>query len=273
MPLHLPRVARRSIHLSACPIDYDNQLHHDRADETANPMPVLHTDQDTALLAAQTSYVLGAEADLLQSSEGGGARPDKPGMAVRKANYAIRSPSDRLLVQAGKFLDATVCDMPNRRRFLEAAGKATEMGRHLPSFETARQRVLDRMKTHVDICTDCQKAVVQFTALRDGLRVAGFLAAIAGLLAGAALLGLGAASFQQAGSSGAISFLRAVAAHKWMLLAAFAMAVACGTCAFGVRKAEDTLRLITGYVYTEQQFQKDLQKIPGTAKVPVPGGF
>jgi len=217
-------------------------------------------DEDTALLASQNAHMLGAEAAAYASGDEGAAR------SVRARTYRIRSPSDRLLVGAGRFLDATLPDQPNRRALLAAAGGPSELATVLPGAEEARRAVLDRMATHVASCPTCQTAVAKFSRYRT------WLVAAAGVLGAAAALGVvaGVASASAAATTAGASLAASLAgAGRGWLLAAVLCGALAAACAAGAAKLGGLVRSITGYEYTRRHYQKDLQKIPGVLKVPL----
>ncbi|GMI12619.1 hypothetical protein TrRE_jg4521 [Triparma retinervis] len=103
-------------------------------------------DQDTHLLATQQPYVLAAE---YKAATGG-----EP--MVRRKIYKYSSPTERLLVEVGKFMDAAVPKTPNRyaeplRLLMQCPDRST---------------TLDRYSQHTQICPDSRGAVRNAKALR-----------------------------------------------------------------------------------------------------------
>jgi hypothetical protein len=215
-------------------------------------------DEDTALLAHQCTFLLGAEAEAVAEGRE---------RAVRSRAYAPRSPSDKLLLAAGRFLDATVSEMPNRAAQLRARGDPTALATALPSATVIRRRVLDRMATHTAVCPSCQTAVANFSRYRLYLQVAAAALAAGAVISCAALVGSSSAAAQL--SAGATPLLAAICNSRvWLATTALSAALA-GLAVFGASKLSRIISSITGYEYTQRHFQKDLQKIPGVAQVPV----
>ncbi|GMI46054.1 hypothetical protein TrCOL_g13597 [Triparma columacea] len=103
-------------------------------------------DQDTHLLATQQPNVLAAE---YKAATGG-----EP--MVRRKIYKYSSPTERLLVEVGKFMDAAVPKTPNRyaeplRLLMQCPDRST---------------TLDRYSQHTQICPDSRGAVRNAKALR-----------------------------------------------------------------------------------------------------------
>jgi len=109
------------------------------------PCRLLHRplEEDTCLLASEQRHVLRAELEANKA----GARVCRPAL------YQHTSPGERMLMTVGKFLDATVSQMPNRRRGVEAVLASIDSG-VIPS----RAMLLDRWVQHTSICADSRGA-------------------------------------------------------------------------------------------------------------------
>ena len=103
-------------------------------------------DQDTHLLATQQPYVLQAEYDA--------AKAGAP--LVRRQLYKYSSPTERLLVEVGKFMDAAVPKTPHRY------DEPLKLLMPCPPRETT----LDRYAQHTQVCPDSRGAVRNAKALR-----------------------------------------------------------------------------------------------------------
>ena len=103
-------------------------------------------DQDTHLLATQQPYVLQAEYDAAQLGA----------PLVRRQLYKYSSPTERLLVEVGKFMDAAVPKTPNRY------SEPLKLLAPCPPRETT----LDRYAQHTQVCPDSRGAVRNAKALR-----------------------------------------------------------------------------------------------------------
>ena len=103
-------------------------------------------DQDTHLLATQQPYVLQAEYDA--------AKAGAP--LVRRQLYKYSSPTERILVEVGKFMDAAVPKTPNRYT------EPLKLLMPCPPRETT----LDRYAQHTQVCPDSRGAVRNAKALR-----------------------------------------------------------------------------------------------------------
>lgn len=134
-------------------------------------------DQDTYLLATQQPHVLRAEYDwavrsgfvpaLGSSSTGDDAATAKTRTAppLRRCMYKYRSPTERLLLEVGKFLDASLPYCPSR--YKEA--------RHFHATCPPREVVLNRHSQHTAVCQDSQDAVQRLRGVRN---VAWFVALV-----------------------------------------------------------------------------------------------
>lgn len=132
-------------------------------------------DQDTYLLATQQPHVLSAEIAAQQSnfpttvttaaaitpatsfstsastaSSSSSPSPQSRRL-IRRQLYKYRSPSERLLLQVGRFLDEAVPRMPGRY----SAGSQLMFLNGVPP----RSVVLDRWAQHTSICPDSQDVV------------------------------------------------------------------------------------------------------------------
>ena len=116
-------------------------------------------DQDTHLLATQQPRVLAAELAAHQR----GTAP-----LVRRRLYRYASPTERFLVEVGKFLDAAMPTAPNR--YAEPATFAAQC--------PPRERTLDRWAQHTLVCPDSLDAVRNSQTLRAAAAAAA--AALAG---------------------------------------------------------------------------------------------
>ena len=103
-------------------------------------------DQDTHLLATQQPYVLQAEYDA--------AKAGAP--LVRRQLYKYSSPTERVLVEVGKFMDEAVPKTPNRY--------AEPLKLLMPC--PPRETTLDRYSQHTQVCPDSRGAVRNAKALR-----------------------------------------------------------------------------------------------------------
>ena len=103
-------------------------------------------DQDTHLLATQQPYVLQAEYDAAKSGA----------PLVRRQLYKYSSPTERILVEVGKFMDAAVPKTPNRY--------AEPLKLLMPC--PPRETTLDRYAQHTQVCPDSRGAVRNAKALR-----------------------------------------------------------------------------------------------------------
>lgn len=103
-------------------------------------------DQDTHLLATQQPYVLAAEYKAATTGD----------PLVRRQLYKYSSPTERLLVEVGKFMDAAVPKTPNRY--------AEPLRLLMPC--PPRATTLDRYAQHTQVCPDSCGAVRNANALR-----------------------------------------------------------------------------------------------------------
>lgn len=103
-------------------------------------------DQDTHLLATQQPYVLAAEYKAATTGD----------PLVRRQLYKYSSPTERLLVEVGKFMDAAVPKTPNRY--------AEPLRLLMPC--PPRATTLDRYAQHTQVCPDSRGAVRNARALR-----------------------------------------------------------------------------------------------------------
>jgi len=134
-------------------------------------------DQDTCLLASEQRHVLRAELEANKA----GARVCRPAL------YQHTSPGERMLMTVGKFLDATVSQMPNRRRGVEAVLASIDSG-VIPS----RAMLLDRWVQHTSICADSRGAHRNIKAFAwAAAAVAATATAAALALVVSSLLGIG----------------------------------------------------------------------------------
>jgi hypothetical protein len=129
-------------------------------------------DEDTYLLATQQPSLLAAELAVHERRSGrpsradaaadgaaagaGGAGEAEP---LRRRLYTYASPSEKLLLEVGRFLDACVPRMPSRYLRPELL--------RAPACPP-REAVLDRARQHTDICPDSQAVVARARAVRAG---------------------------------------------------------------------------------------------------------
>ncbi|KAK9804097.1 hypothetical protein WJX73_007161 [Symbiochloris irregularis] len=148
-------------------------------------------DQDTYLVASQQATTVGAElaaAQRMGLSSGPsdataiGPAPDHspPAGATglqRRQLYCHRSPTDKLLLAVGQWLDDAVPHMPNRYRGLQGghlAGAAAAALLLLP-----REVVLDRWECHTAICPSSRRAHSVLSTVRNTSGIAAAVAAVA----------------------------------------------------------------------------------------------
>ena len=128
-------------------------------------------DQDTFLLATQQRHVLATEAQLLIEAESSEKCDDKNTNAntnsmsipVRKQLYKYRSPSERLGMRVGNWLDATVSRVPNRLQAIRNYGGYKSA---LETLAKTREEVLDRYSQHTSICKDSMEFVKKCQTIR-----------------------------------------------------------------------------------------------------------
>lgn len=154
-------------------------------------------DQDTFLLATQQPHVLRAELERRHSSsstapsspcsaaaEDGTAPPAaREQLSLRRALYKYRSPTEKMLLEVGDFLDAATPRMPNRYRSPELLTAACP----------PRHVVLDRAAQHTRVCPDSSSLVARLRMARNAAWALA-LAAVGRASAGGPLLSRGAVS-------------------------------------------------------------------------------
>lgn len=112
-------------------------------------------DEDTFLLATQQPRVLGAELEshhAQQATEAAQPGAEGGGVAsapLRRRLFSYASPSEKLLLEAGRFLDQALPNMPRRYARPELLRAPTP----------PREVVLDRAAQHLAICPDSQALV------------------------------------------------------------------------------------------------------------------
>ena len=127
-------------------------------------------DQDTYLLATQQRHVLATESELslpLQTnstSSSSSSTTTNDVIPVRKQLYNYRSPSEKLGIKVGNWLDTTISRVPNR---LKAIQKYGGYDNALKELNLPRREVLDRYKQHTSICKDSSDAVRKSKTLRQ----------------------------------------------------------------------------------------------------------
>ena len=144
-------------------------------------------DQDTHLLATQQPYVLQAEYDAAKSGA----------PLVRRQLCKYSSPTERILVEVGKFMDAAVPKTPNRY------SEPLKLLMPCPPRETT----LDRYTQHTQVCPDSRGAVRNAKALRlVSWAAAAWRVARLGSVASPAALGLAALGYAAHAFVGEFSF-------------------------------------------------------------------
>ena len=114
-------------------------------------------DQDTFLLLGQHRAVLKREAEgYLEDDAAGSATTTNN---VRKSTYVYRSPSEKLPVKIGKYFDATLSRVPNRKESLMAWYNRNNNDNKLFELWPNRETVLDRYEQHTKICPDSMDLV------------------------------------------------------------------------------------------------------------------
>lgn len=125
-------------------------------------------DQDTFLLLGQHRAVLKREAEgYLKEDENDDdtttatTDSDAPSTTnnVRKSTYVYRSPSEKLPVKIGKYFDATLSKVPNRKEALMAWYNRNNNDNKLFESWPNRETVLDRYEQHTKICPDSMDLV------------------------------------------------------------------------------------------------------------------
>ena len=123
-------------------------------------------DQDTFLLLGQHRAVLKREAEGYLKEENDDdttitADSDASSTTnnVRKSTYVYRSPSEKLPVKIGKYFDATLSKVPNRKEALMAWYNRNNNTNKLFESWPSRETVLDRYEQHTKICPDSMDLV------------------------------------------------------------------------------------------------------------------
>jgi hypothetical protein len=113
-------------------------------------------DQDTFLLLGQHKAVLQKEAEgyLAERDSTGGASSN-----VRKSTYVYKSPSERMGVRIGRFFDATLSRVPNRKEALLSWYNRNSNDNRLFEEWPSREVVLDRFRQHTQVCPDSMGVV------------------------------------------------------------------------------------------------------------------
>lgn len=111
-------------------------------------------DQDTFLLVGQNRAVLKSEAESYLSESS-----DNESNNARKSTYVYKSPSERMGVRIGKFFDATLSRVPNRKASLLSWYNRNSYGNRLFEDWPSREVVLDRYVQHTAICPDSMDVV------------------------------------------------------------------------------------------------------------------
>jgi len=216
-------------------------------------------DQDSYLVATQQDVTLTAELQNHYRSssssagsssgpittpeqavlaENGGTSAPSPntaatgGAVTRRQLFCHKSPSDALLVAAGKWLDNHLPSMPNR--YLNTQG--------MEAFRAApREEVLDRFKYHTAICPSSKGAYNTAVSLHRALQPASWAAASA------------AAAYLACTSSQGLDFPAALAAT-------LPLAATAGLLAAAAAVANQVATSFV-YCYTRQDQAKDLTKL------------
>ncbi|KAL7450933.1 hypothetical protein ACHAWC_002783 [Mediolabrus comicus] len=122
-------------------------------------------DQDTFLLLGQHRAVLKREAEgyLKEANDDDTTATDSDAPSstnnVRKSTYVYRSPSEKLPVKIGKYFDATLSKVPNRKEALMAWYNRNNSDNKLFESWPNRETVLDRYEQHTKICPDSMDLV------------------------------------------------------------------------------------------------------------------
>jgi hypothetical protein len=122
-------------------------------------------DQDTFLLLGQHRAVLKREAEgyLKEANDDDTTATDSDAPSstnnVRKSTYVYRSPSEKLPVKIGKYFDATLSKVPNRKEALMAWYNRNNNDNKLFEPWPHRETVLDRYEQHTKICPDSMDLV------------------------------------------------------------------------------------------------------------------
>ena len=121
-------------------------------------------DQDTYLLVGQNRAVLQREAEGYRLAEA----TTKDGSCniegnsvnnARQSTYVYKSPSERMGVRIGKFFDATLSRVPNRKEALLSWYHRNSNNNVLFEEWPSREVVLDRYKQHTAICQNSMDVV------------------------------------------------------------------------------------------------------------------
>jgi len=110
-------------------------------------------DQDTYLLVGQNRAVLKKEAEEYLAGDSG------KDSNVRTSTYVYKSPSEKMGVRVGRFFDATLSRVPNRKEALMSWYQCNIKSNILFEEWPSREVVLDRYRQHTAICPDSMDVV------------------------------------------------------------------------------------------------------------------
>jgi hypothetical protein len=123
-------------------------------------------DQDTFLLLGQHRAVLKREAECYIKNN--------DALDVRKSTYLYRSPSEKLPVKVGKFFDATLSHVPNRKESLITWYNRNNNENKLFEPWPDREHVLDRYEQHTLICRESMDVVNRCEKVMKSSKILGW---------------------------------------------------------------------------------------------------